>query len=109
MNRAYFIGKIGSAPELRTSVSGGSVCVVDLAVTMTERIDGDTIERTDRHRLVSHGSEAAYLAGQKAGAMLAVECYVRPQKWTDKDGGTHRDVSIVIERVMWCKAARVTS
>lgn len=101
LNRAYLIGHIGHDPELRTTQSGQSMLKISLATPRSQKVNDVWVEAPDWHRLTAFGQEAEFLAkyGQK-GNMLAVECAIRPNRWTDKEGHSHWEVSLIIDRVL---------
>jgi single-stranded DNA-binding protein len=43
------------------------------------------------------------------GDAMAVECVVRPSRWTDKEGQTRYDVNLYIERVLWISRKRAAA
>jgi single-strand DNA-binding protein len=103
LNRAYLVGRVGRAPELRTTSSGATVAILSIA-TAGYRKDGDgtAVEVTDWHRVIASGDEARRLAGYATkGASIAVECVLRPSRWSDAAGVTHREVGLVLERTIW--------
>jgi single-stranded DNA-binding protein len=40
------------------------------------------------------------------GDVLAVECAIRPNRWTDKEGQVRYDVSLIVERILWVQSKR---
>ena len=111
LNRAYLIGRAVATPELRTGPNGTHVAALMLAVPSARMVDGAWQEGQDEHRIVAHGDDAAWLAATAGeGDAVAVECEVRPDRWTDRNGCTRTATSLVLVRVMWLsKAARVTT
>lgn len=107
LNKAYFIGHLGRTPELRSTAAGTKVASISLATRASTRVDGQYVEQTEWHRLTAQDSIADHLATRKKGDMVAVECTIRPMKWTDKDDKTHHEVAFVIERVLWCSTPPV--
>ena len=79
LNRAYFVGTVAHV------VKGA----VYLATPRVERIDGETVESTDTHRLVVGTASVKC----KVGDLLAVECTARP----NNRGNT----VLSIEKVLW--------
>ncbi len=102
LNKAYFIGHIGRDPELRTSPTGINVLKLSMA-TPHLRKEGETWTDTpDWHRLTAFNRDADFLARHgKKGDGIAVECSVRPNKWTGKDNQVHYEVNLIIDRVLW--------
>lgn len=108
LNVAYLIGTICADPESRASVSGAKVVKLSIAVPSSRKVDNAWVDTPEYHRVIAHDREATYLeAYAKKGWRIAVECTVRPQCWTDKDGGKHTDVALVLKRVLWLSGSGV--
>ena len=103
LNKAYFIGRVGRDPEHRTSSKGTAFATVTIAVpNRRQQDDGTWIDNPDWHRLVAFGKVADWLSRDvRKGDSVAVECCVRHKKWSDKDGQTRYETSIVVERLLW--------
>jgi single-strand DNA-binding protein len=102
LNRAFFIGHLGHDPELRSSASGLALLKVSIATPASRKVNETWIDTPDWHRLTLFGQEAEFLGRYaKKGDSLAVECSIRPSRWTDKEGQTHHEVSLVVDRVLW--------
>ena len=110
LNKAYFIGRVGNDPELKTSASKGTAyCKLSLATPNHRKVEDQWVDTPDWHRLTAFGATAERLVRVlKKGDGLAVECTVRQSKWTDKEGAAHYETSLVVDRVLWSvpKAAR---
>lgn len=102
LNRAYLIGYIGHDPELRSTASGKNVVKLSLATPASRKVGDEWVETQDWHRLTLFDGAATYIAqhGRK-GSMLAVECSIRPSKWTDREGRVHYEVNLIVDRVLW--------
>ncbi len=107
LNRAYFIGNLGRDPETRTTRNDSVVVSVTLA-TPHVRKDGDNwVDTPDWHRITAFGKTAEnILRNAHKGDTMAVECVVRPNRWTDKEGQTRYDVNLYVERVLWISRKR---
>ena len=102
LNKAYLIGHIGRDPEARVTASGLDVAIVALATPRSVKQADGWVDTTDWHRLTAFGKNAQYLVKYaKKGGSMAVECTLRPNRWTDKNNITHHDMTIRIERVLW--------
>lgn len=102
LNKAYLIGTVGQDVELRALANGQPSCKVSLATPNMRRIGDDLIDVPDWHRLTAFDKNAEYLANYaKKGGSLAVECAIRPNKWTDRENITHHEVTLIVERVLW--------
>lgn len=102
LNRAYLIGHIGQEPEMHTSRGGQNVLKLSLATPNVRKVNEEWVDTPDWHRITVFGNDAEYL-GKYAhkGDALAVECAIRPNKWTDKDNIVHHDVNLIVEKVAW--------
>ncbi len=107
LNRAYFIGNLGRDPETRTTRNDAVVVSVTLA-TPHVRKDGDGwVDTPDWHRLTAFGKTAEMLIrNAHKGDTMAVECVVRPNRWTDKEGQVRYEVNLYVERVLWISRKR---
>lgn len=102
LNKAYFIGHIGHDPEPRTTASGTTLLKLNIATPSARRVNDTWVEQPDWHRLTFFGKTADYVArAAHKGDSIAVECTVRPRRWTDEAGQARSEVSLVVERVLW--------
>ncbi len=102
LNKAYLIGHIGQDPELRTTAAGLHIAKVSIATPHAKKVQGEWIETPDWHRVTSFGKTAEFLAKYaKKGDTLAIECAIRPTKWTDKENVVHFEIQLHVERVLW--------
>jgi len=108
LNRAYLVGRLGRMPETRTAAGGEPVLSLSIATIRAMRQeDGTYVDVTDWHRVTVLGARAVLgCANIKRGDTIAVECELRPAKWTDKDGVTHYEMGLVLVRVMWVTRTR---
>lgn len=102
LNRCYLIGHLAADPEERVSSTGQSLSRLVLATPHAKKVNGEWKEQADFHRLVAFGKEASFLQrfGRK-GDGVALEAVLRPHTWVDKDGVSHREVSLIVDRVLW--------
>jgi single-strand DNA-binding protein len=103
LNKAYFIGHVGRDPELRTSAKGINVANVTIAVPhRRQQDDGTWVDNPDWHRLTAFSKVADWVSRDvRKGDAIAVECVVRQNKWTDKDGQPRWDTALIMERLLW--------
>ena len=102
LNKAYLIGHIGQDPELRTTASGKQLLKLSIATPNGKRVNDEWVDMPDWHRLTLFDKQAEYVATYaKKGDVLAVECAIRPNKWTDKDNVVRYEVSLLVDRVLW--------
>ena len=101
LNRAYLIGNIGQDPELRTTAAGKQLLKLSLATPHGRKVGEEWVETPDWHRLTLFGQQAEYVARYaRKGDLLAVECAIRPNKWTDKENVVHFQVDLIVDRVL---------
>lgn len=107
LNRAYLIGHIGHDPETRATATGTSVVKVSLATNYAKKVGNEYVEQVDWHRLTLFSKEADFV-GRYAhkGDVLAVECTLKPNKWTDKQNVVHYTVELIVDRVLWLHGNR---
>lgn len=102
LNKAFFIGRLGQEPELRSTPAGVTLVRFSLATPHSRKVGDEWKEETDWHRITSFGSNAEYLAKYAhKGDAAAIECAVRQNKWTDKEGKVHYETNFVVDRVLW--------
>ena len=103
LNKAYFIGRVGRDPDLKTSKQGHPFASFTIAVPhRRQQEDGSWIDNPDWQRVVAFGKTAEWVTKDvHKGDAIAVECAVRQGKWTDKDGHQRYETSLVIDRLLW--------
>lgn len=107
LNKVYLIGNLGHEPELRASGTGVPILKVSLATPGRRKVGDTWVDEPDWHRLTLFQRDAEYVARYAhKGDPLAVECALRPRKWSDKDGRTHYETDLVVERVCWLGSRR---
>lgn len=107
LNRAYLIGHIGHDPEIRNTATGLPFLKLSMATPNARKINEEWVDTPDWHRLTAFGSDAEFLARvAHKGDVLAVECAIRPNRWTDKEGQVRYDVSLIVERILWVQNRR---
>lgn len=102
LNKAYLIGHIGQDPELRTTASGKQLVKLSLATPNARRVGDEWVDTPDWHRVTLFDKQAEYVATHaRKGDVLAVECAIRPNKWTDSNNVVRYEVSLIVDRVLW--------
>lgn len=100
LNRAIFIGHIGADPESRVTKEGVDIAILSIATTSSTRSGAEWVEATDWHRLTAFDRNATFLLKYaKKGALLAVDCTVKPSNWTDTKGVKHYVINFVVQRI----------
>jgi single-strand DNA-binding protein len=101
LNKAFLIGNIGHEPELRTATNGTPVLKLNVATPSARKVNDAWVDSPDWHRLTFFGKTAEYVARTAhKGDLIAVECVIRPSKWTDREQVTRYDVSLVVDRLL---------
>ena len=100
INRCLFTGRVGNEPELRTTFTGVSTCVFDIAVERSKQKDAEKAE-VDWLTMVAWRSTAEFCATHLSkGMKVTVEASARARKWEDKNGKTHKTVEFHVSNVI---------
>ena len=100
-NHVLLIGHLGSDVQLTKFDNGNQVARVSLATSESYKKDGEWVEETQWHRLVSWGNYAEKLAASaKKGSELAVQGKLKYGTYTDKNGIKRESAEIVINEFM---------
>lgn len=95
MNQVTLVGRLGRAPEKRTTQGGKSVCSFSLA---TSEGYGDS-QNTEWHSVVAWDKTADFLAQYAdAGRLASVVGRLKTRTY-EKDGVTHRVTEVVAHSV----------
>jgi len=100
MCRVILVGRIGAAPELRTSSAGNRWCVMRVATDRRVR-DGDGwVDKTSWHSVKVFGdrAESCHRLLRK-GSLVGVEGEIEYEQWTDREGNERHGVSVLARRV----------
>lgn len=98
LNKAYLIGHIGQDPELRSTAGGKNILKLSIATPRSRKVGDEWVW----HRLTLFDKQAEFVANYAhKGDVVAVECSIRPGKWTDQENKVHYVVDLVVERVLW--------
>ena len=102
LNKAYLIGHIGQDPELRATATGKSLVKLSLATPNSRKVGDEWIDTPDWHRLTLFDTNAEFIAKHaRKGDVLAVECTIRPNRWTDASNTVRYEVNLIVDRVLW--------
>lgn len=98
LNKVYLIGR---DPDEQTSVLDTRRVKLSIATPHLREVDGDIVDIPDWHILTFKGRDADYIQTHaRKGGTLAVECALRPNKWTDQDGHTHHGMTLEVEKII---------
>lgn len=90
VNSCIFIGNLGQDPEVRNTVSGGTLASFSIACNENyTNKKGEKVEKTEWIRVVAF-NRLAEIAGEylRKGSPVFVEGKFRTNKWVDKNGVT---------------------
>ena len=99
VNKVIILGRLGAAPELRSSPSGVTTCNLSIATSInwTDKNSGDKKEKTEWHRVVFFGRPAEVIDQyMKKGQQLYVEGRLETSKY-EKDGIERFSTNIIGE------------
>ena len=101
VNKVMLIGNLGSDPELKSTNSGTTYALFNLATTVEwENADGKTGERTDWHRIVVWGRLAEKCSNMlRKGSLVHIEGKLQTRSWQDNDGVTKYITEIVAQNI----------
>lgn len=101
INRVTLVGRLGRAPELKSTQSGVPVVIMSVATDegFTDR-QGNKIDRTEWHRVVAFNrlaqSCSTYLG---KGSLVYVEGSLQTRRWEDSEGTSHVVTEIKTHKV----------
>jgi single-strand DNA-binding protein len=101
LNKVTLIGNLTRDPELRYTPSGTAVASFSIATNRQWRVENETKEDVEFHRIVAW-DKLAEICGQllKKGSKTYVEGRLQTRKWQTKDGEDRTTTEIVISEMM---------
>ena len=100
VNKVILIGNLGDNPEVRQMPNGNAVTNLSIATTESwkDRQNGQTVERTEWHRVVIFG-KLAEIAGQylRKGSKVYLEGKLQTRKWQDQEGKDRYTTEVVVD------------
>ncbi|MFN4132356.1 MAG: single-stranded DNA-binding protein [Caldimicrobium sp.] len=102
LNKVMLIGRLGGDPEIRFTVEGKAVCILNLATNeVVVRGEGKEVI-TEWHRVVLFGKLAEAVASSLSkGDRLYVEGRIRSREYEDKNGVKKRAYEIFGNKVIF--------
>ena len=96
INRVTLLGRAGRDPEVRAN--GGKAAVFSLATTEKwKRREGEAVESTEWHRIVSYGAAAKAAEGLvRRGSVVLVEGRLTLREYKDKQGNARQVAEVVV-------------
>jgi single-strand DNA-binding protein len=100
INQVVLMGRLGAAPELKSTAKGRNLCHMRLA-TNHRRREGDVWhDNVTWHDVTLWESQAETAAKYlEAGDLVAVEGHLAPRTWTDAEGNRRRRVDVVAKKL----------
>lgn len=98
INKVIILGNVGKDPEVKTFVSGSSVCKLAIATSESwkDKQTGENKEQTEWHN-VSLFNKLAEIGGKylTKGSQVYIEGKLRTRKWQDKNGNDRYTTEII--------------
>ncbi len=106
VNKVIIIGRLGADPELKTTPSGQSVCVINVATSEAWVKDGKKEERTEWHR-ITLWARLAELASKylKKGRQVFIEGRLQTRSWQDPQGQKRYATEIIATNMQFLESA----
>ena len=110
LNKVFLLGRLGSAPEMRSTANQLSVTTFSLATSETRNTSGQKQEYTEWHRIVTWGRTAEicnqYLV---KGSPVFIEGRLQTRSWDDKNGVKRYTTEIIASNVQFLPKSSSTS
>ena len=111
LNKVILIGRLGKDPEIVSFDNGSKKMSVSLATTERYRDrNGEWIEQTDWHNLVSWGNIALDIAEKRRnyikGDLMYVEGRIKTRQYVDGQNITRNITEIVVDKMMSMSSSR---
>ena len=108
MNNICITGRLTSAPEIKKTTSGVSVCSVSIAVDRDYKANGE--KATDFIPCVFWRGTAEFVGKYfSKGDMIAVLGSLESRKYTDKDGNNRTMWEVKADNVSFCGGKKEAS
>ena len=101
VNKVVLLGNVGSDVKFHE----GSVKVASFALATTERYnrDGQTVENTEWHKIVSYGKLAEFVSNYvHKGKQLYVEGKIKTHSYEDDNGAKKIVTEIIANEIKLC-------
>ena len=102
LNKVFLLGRLGTAPEMRSTANQLSVTTFSLATTETRGSSGQRQEYTEWHRIVAWGKTAEicnqYLT---KGSPVFIEGRLQTRSWDDKNGVKRYTTEIIASNIQF--------
>ena len=102
LNKVFLLGRLGTAPEMRSTANQLSVTTFSLATTEIRNTSGQRQEYTEWHRIVAWGKTAEicnqYLT---KGSPVFIEGRLQTRSWDDKNGVKRYTTEIIASNIQF--------
>ncbi len=102
LNKVFLLGRLGTAPEMRSTANQLSVTTFSLATTEVRNTSGQRQEYTEWHRIVAWGKTAEicnqYLT---KGSPVFIEGRLQTRSWDDKNGVKRYTTEIIASNIQF--------
>ena len=106
LNKTVLMGRLTSAPELKQTQGGTSVCSFALAVARSYARQGEQPE-TDFIDIVAWGKTAEFVCKYFGkGQLIALSGRIQTRMWTDRNDNKRKAVEVVAEEVFFAEPKR---
>lgn len=103
LNACMVQGRLGTAPEVKTSAGGTAYCHINLAV-QRDIPNAQGERETDWIRCSAFGKTAEFLAKHfTKGSMVLFTGSLRTNEYTAQDGSKRSNTALNVERVYFCE------
>ena len=100
MQKVFLVGRLGAAPELRTSAAGEPWAILSVATDKRVRQGDGWVDHTDWHRVKVFGDRAQHCHKYlRKGSLVGVDGQIAYERWTDGEGRLRFSCSIRARRV----------
>ncbi|MFA5013083.1 MAG: single-stranded DNA-binding protein [Candidatus Paceibacterota bacterium] len=102
LNKVFLLGRVATAPEIRNTPSGQSVCTLSLATNRVWKdAAGQKKEDSQFHRIVLWG-KLAELSSKflTKGSLVLIEGRIQNRSWDDKTTGAKRYITEIVAEAM---------
>lgn len=103
MNRVWFSGNIGKAPEVRTTQNGTMMATFSIAVRRRYKKDGET--ETDWFNCVCFGKQAEFVDKYLGkGSRINLVGRIENESYTNKEGQKVTATKIMVEEIEFAES-----
>ena len=100
INKVILVGRLGADPETRYTQANVAVCTFSVATSDRYKKDGEYVQNTEWHKIVTFGNTAEYCQQYiTKGQLVYIEGSVSTSKWTDSDGVVRYTTNIKTNKI----------